>query len=46
MSKVYEKFENVTVSYNKTTGYLYINDGESDEQLAMFCVIDEDQEEY
>lgn len=44
MSKVYVKFENVTVSYNKTTGYLYINDGESDEQLAMFCVIDEDQE--
>ena len=45
MSKVYEKFENVTVSYNKTTGYLYINDDETDEQLAMFCVIDEDQEE-
>lgn len=42
MSKVYEKFENVTINYDKTTGYLYINDGEPDEQLAVFCVIEED----
>lgn len=41
MSKVYEKFENVTVNYNKTTGYLYINDDETDEQLAIFYVVKE-----
>ena len=42
MSAVYEKFESIAVNYSKTTGYLYINISESDEQLAMFCVIDED----
>lgn len=42
MSKVFEKFENVTVNYDKGTGYLYIDDNETDEQLAIFCVIEED----
>lgn len=42
MRKHIEKFENVTVEYNKSTGYLYINDVETDEQLAVFCVIEED----
>lgn len=42
MSKHFEKFENVTVEYDKLTGYLYINDSESDEQLAIFCVTEED----
>lgn len=42
MSKHEEIFKNVTVTYNKVTGYLYINDEETDEQLAVFCVIDVD----
>lgn len=42
MSKVFEKFENVTVSYDKLTGYLYIEDGDTGKQLAVFCVNEED----
>lgn len=42
MSKHLEKFENVTVEYDKITGYLYINDSETDEQLAIFYVNEED----
>ena len=41
-SRHLEKFENVTVDYNKSTGYLYISDNETNEQLAMFYVIEED----
>lgn len=29
-------FKNVVVNYDKTTGYLYIDDKETDEQLAVF----------
>lgn len=39
MSTHREKFENVTVDYDKFTGYLYINDDETDEQLAIFYVV-------
>lgn len=42
MSEHIEKFKNVSVEYDKATGYLYIDDEESDEQLAVFCVIEED----
>lgn len=42
MSRLIEKFENVTVNYDKSAGYLYIEDGETGEQLAMFCVVEED----
>lgn len=42
MSSHIEKFINVTVDYNKSTGYLYINDYKTDEQLAVFCVLEED----
>lgn len=42
MSKHFEKFEDVTVEYDKLTGYLYINDSETDEQLAIFRVIEEE----
>lgn len=37
-----ERFKNVVVTYDKITGYLYIDDEKTDEQLAIFCVIDED----
>lgn len=42
MSKHIEKFENVTVEYDKSTGYLYIEDNETGEQLGIFCVLEED----
>ena len=37
-----EKFTNVVVTYDKATGYLYIDDEKTDEQLAIFCVLEED----
>lgn len=37
-----ERFENVVVTYDKTTGYLYIDDEETDEQLAIFYVQEEE----
>lgn len=42
MSSHEEIFKNVVVTYNKATGYLYIDDEKTDEQLAIFCVIDVD----
>jgi len=42
MSRILEKFENVTVDYNKSTVYLYIEDAETGEQLAIFYVNEED----
>lgn len=42
MSKHEEIFKNVKVTYDKNTGYLYIDDAKTDEQLAVFCVIEED----
>ena len=40
--RVTETFHNVTVDYVKDTGTLYIDDAETDEQLAIFYVIEED----
>ena len=37
-----ERFKNVVVSYDKITGYLYIDDEETDEQLAVFYVQEEE----
>lgn len=37
-----ERFKNVVVTYDKETGYLYIDDEETDEQLAIFYVQEED----
>lgn len=37
-----ERFKNVVVTYDKTTGYLYIDDEETDEQLAIFYVQEEE----
>ena len=37
-----EKFTNVVVTYDKATGYLYIDDEKTDEQLAIFCVLEEE----
>lgn len=37
-----EQFRNVVVTYDKTTGYLYIDDEETDEQLAVFYVQEEE----
>lgn len=37
-----EIFKNVVVTYDKITGYLYIDDEETDEQLAIFYVQEED----
>lgn len=42
MVKHAEVFNKVKVTYDKETGYLYIDDYDTDEQLAIFCVIDED----
>lgn len=42
MSEHEETFKNVVVRYNKTTGYLYIDDEETDEQLAVFYVQEEE----
>ena len=42
MSKHTEVFDKVKVTYDKNTQYLYIDDYDTDEQLAIFCVIDED----
>lgn len=42
MSEHEEIFKNVKVTYDKATGYLYIDDEKTDEQLAIFCVIEED----
>lgn len=44
MSDNIETFKNVVVNYDKTTGYLYIDDKETDEQLAVFrSTIDPDE---
>lgn len=40
--RVTETFRNVVVDYVRDTGTLYINDAETDEQLAIFYVIGED----
>lgn len=37
-----ERFKNVVVTYDKITGYLYIDDEKTDEQLAVFCVQEEE----
>lgn len=37
-----ERFKNVVVTYDKTTGYLYIDDEKTDEQLAIFYVQEEE----
>ena len=42
MSNHVEVFKKVKVEYDKETGYLYIDDYDTDEQLAIFCVIEED----
>ena len=42
MSKHTEVFEKVKVIYDKETQYLYIDDYDTNKQLAIFCVIDED----
>ena len=42
MSKHTERFENVNVEWDKTTDYLYIDDAETGEQLAIFIVREED----
>lgn len=42
MSKHIERFKNVVVIYDKTTGYLYIDDEKTDEQLAVFYVQEEE----
>lgn len=42
MSSHEEIFKNVKVTYNKETGVLFIDDMESDEQLAVFYVMEED----
>lgn len=42
MSNHIEKFTNVTVTYDKETGYLYIDDEKTDEQLAVFYVQEEE----
>ena len=36
-----ERFTNVIVTYDKATGYLYIDDVTTDEQLAIFYVQEE-----
>lgn len=36
MSDNIKTFKNVVVTYDKETGYLYIDDEETDEQLAVF----------
>ena len=33
-----ERFKNVVVTYDKITGYLYIDDEKTDGQLAIFYV--------
>lgn len=42
MSKKVEVFKKVKVEYNKQTGALYIDDYDTDEQLAIFYVYEED----
>lgn len=42
MSKHEEIFKNVKATYDKNTGVLYIDDMESDEQLAIFYVQEEE----
>ena len=42
MSNHIEVFKKSKVTYDKETGHLYIDDYDTDEQLAIFCVIDED----
>lgn len=42
MSNHIEKFTNVVVTYDKATGSLYIDDEKTDEQLAIFCVLEEE----
>ena len=37
-----ETFEKVSVRYDHATGYLYIDDYDTDEQLAVFYVREED----
>lgn len=36
MSNHIKTFKNVVVTYDKETGYLFIDDEETDEQLAVF----------
>lgn len=42
MSGRIERFKNVVVTYDKITGYLYIDDEKTDEQLAVFYVQEEE----
>lgn len=42
MSSRIEKFTNVTVTYDKETGYLYIDDEKQMKQLAIFYVQEEE----
>lgn len=42
MSEHIEIFKNVNVEYDKGASVLYINDYETDEQLAIFYVDEED----
>lgn len=42
MSNHIEVFKKVKVEYDKGTGYLYIDDYDTDEQLAVFYVREED----
>lgn len=37
-----KRYKNIVVSYDKVTGYLYIDDEETDEQLEVFCVQEEE----
>ena len=42
MSNRLEVFEKVKVKYDKKTGALFIDDYDTDEQLAIFYVYEED----
>lgn len=42
MSSFVDRFEKVRVEYNKQTGVLYIDDYDTNEQLAIFYVYEED----
>lgn len=41
MSHHEEIFKNVIVRYDRITSYLYIDDADTDEQLAIFHVLEE-----
>lgn len=42
MSRHLETFEKVTVTYDHSTGYLYVHDYDTDARLIMFHVNEED----